>query len=178
MGTACIDRTLTSALATATLSLHVLPNTGCFLRLDVLGTLELWSIPQRKCVFTLDPPDVADNITACCPLTHTPFVLVGCGSGALRVVGLLNAAEELVGPSRPVEGLQWMGYEMLCTEMNVPEDSELQEIVCMHYGELDVEILMRHESTMVTALSMADREVRARAQLSSGARMEGGVPSV
>ena len=71
-----------------------------------------------------------------------------------------------------------MGYEMLCTEMNVPEDSELQEIVCMHYGELDVEILMRHESTMVTALSMADREVRARAQLSSGARMEGGVPSV
>jgi hypothetical protein len=159
VGTACIDRTLQSPLRTATISLHVLPNTGCFLRLDVQGTLELWSIPKRKCLVALEPPSTADNVTACCPLTHTPFVLVGCGSGALRVVGLLNSADELVGPARPVEGLKWMGYEMLYDELKVPQDSELQEIVCMRYGESDVEVLLRHETSHVTALSMASREV-------------------
>lgn len=75
------------------------------------------------------------------------------------MVGLLNGADELVGPARPVEALQWMGYEMQVAEMNVPEDSELQEIVCMRYGEHDVEVLLRHEYSTVTALSMADREV-------------------
>lgn len=74
-------------------------------------------------------------------------------------MGLLNAAGELVGPSRPVEGLEWMGYEMLYEGLKVSEDLELQEIACMHYGEHDVQVLLRHENNMVTALSMAGRQV-------------------
>jgi hypothetical protein len=151
VGTACLECTLTSPSKTATASLHVLANTGCFLRLDACG--------KSKHLFTLEATG-GDTITSCCPLAHTPFVFVGCASGTFRTVGLMDATGELVGPARPVESMRWMGLTMSPDELEVSEDSELQEIQCMHSSEDDVRVLLRHEYNTVTLVSVSSKLVR------------------
>jgi hypothetical protein len=44
IGAKSTEATFTALMPTATASIHILPNTGCLLRLDTSGHLELWSI--------------------------------------------------------------------------------------------------------------------------------------
>lgn len=159
MGTAAVERTLVSARHNATVSLHVLPNTGCFLRLESCGHLELWSIRACACLSTLSA-DVADPIVSCCPLVNTPFALLGTGSGLLRCCAFVNAAGEHVGPARPIQALQWMPFQVTTSDLHVPEDSELRNVVSTQRSNGEVRALLLHEFHTVTAMSMASGNVR------------------
>lgn len=158
VGTAAVERTLISKRRSATVSLNVLPNTGCFLRLESSGHLELWSIRLCKCLCTLSA-DVGDPIVSCCPLLNSPFALLGLGSGSLQCCAFVNAAGEHVGPTRPIEGLQWMPFTVPTDDINIPDDSELQHVASMQRCDGEFRVLLLHEYQTVTAMSLASGEV-------------------
>lgn len=158
MGTSAVERTLISNRRNATVSLHVLPNTGCFLRLESCGHLEMWSIRQCKCLCTLSA-DIGDPIISCCPLLNSPFVLLGLGSGTLQCCAMVNAAGEHVGPARPIEGLQWMPFTVSTADIHIPDDSELQYVTSMQRCDGEFRVLLLHELHTVTAMSLASGEV-------------------
>lgn len=158
MGTAAVERTLVSKRRSATVSLNVLPNTGSFLRLESYGHLELWSIRLCKCLCTLSA-EVGDPIITCCPLLNSPFALLGLGSGSLQCCAFVNAAGEHVGPTRPIEGLEWMPFTVPTADINIPDDSELQHVASMQRSDGEFRVLLLHEYQTVTAMSLASGEV-------------------
>eukprot|EP00892_Ulva_mutabilis_P003042 jgi/Ulvmu1/12739/UM095_0044.1 len=158
VGTAAVERTLVSERLTATVSLHVLPNTGCFLRLASCGTLELWSIRDCACLCTLSA-EVADPIVTCCPLMYSPFALLGTGCGTMRCCALVNSAGEHVGPARPVHSLVWMPFQMTTADLHIPDDSELQHVTSMQRSDGEVRALLLHEFHTISAISLVSGQV-------------------
>jgi hypothetical protein len=159
VGVASTEATLTSAARTATASLHTLPNTGCFLRLDVAGTLELWSIARLVCAATLAAPG-ADAFTACHPLPHDPYVVLGCTSGALCVAGLLDGCGEPLAPAKPAARLRMMLFAVAPDALGVPEDTPVVSVHATEGGPGGLCALVLHEWRGVTIYSLHKRAVR------------------
>lgn len=159
IGAASTEATLTAPTRTATASLHILPNTGAFLRLDADGTLELWSVPRQHLTDAL-PALENDTPTACHLLPHDPYVLLGCASGALRAVAVLDADCEPLPPARPAGALRQMPFAALPDALGVPEDSPVLSVQTMDGGVGGLCALMLHEWQGVTVYSLHKRSVR------------------
>jgi hypothetical protein len=160
LGTGCMEVTLTSPEQTATKSLHILANTGCLLRLDTAGGVDLWSISTARRVQHLMPPP-GDAITVLCPLPHDPYVLAGCRSGALRVLGLVGATSEPSTPASTVTGLRWMHYTAQPEDLGAPDDCPVGQIAVTNDSSGHVRVALLHEGHAVTLWALHSRQVRA-----------------
>jgi WD40 repeat protein len=158
LGTSCVEMTLTAPEQSPTKSLHVLPNTGCILRLDTLGDVELWSIPNSSRVQCLRPPR-GDAVTVLRPLLHDPYVLTGCRSGSLRVFGLVNALQEPSSPASPVSGLQWLPYVALPEDLGAPDDTEVLALDVANDAQGHLRVAMLHAGHAVTVWALHTRQV-------------------
>jgi hypothetical protein len=159
IGTSSTEITLTSESSTPTASLHILPNTGCLLRLDTLGSLELWSITTSQCEATIFAP-ADDSITTCFPLPHDPYLLLGCSSGAVRVAGLLSASGDPLGPARPAAHLRLMPLILSPDVLNVSEDCPVVGLQTMETRQDGLRLMLLHEWLGVTIFSFQMQKVR------------------
>lgn len=161
VGAASTEATLIAPAATATASLHILPNTGCLLRLDTAGTLELWSVPEAKCKCTLVAPG-GDAFTVCHPLPHDPYALLGTAGGAIAVVALLSGAGEPLGPARAAEGMRVMPFALPADTLGAPEDTPVAALQSTEAAGSGLQVLVLHEWHGLCVYSFDQTKVRAR----------------
>jgi hypothetical protein len=154
------EATLTAPAPTATASIHILPNTGCLLRLDTSGHLELWSIAESKCPSRLSAHN--DIITVCHPMPHDPYALLGTASGAVLVAGLTSQAGEPLGPARAASGMTIMPLSLSAEVLGAPEDTPvvtLQSSECVASG---LQVLVLHEWHALCVYSFDSKKVRSQ----------------
>ena len=159
VGTSSTEATLTSPERHATVSLHSLPNTGCLLRLDTAGTLELWSIIECALEATLSAP-ASDTFTACEPLIHDPYVALGCASGALHIAAVLDRAGKPLSPARPAGTIKLTPLVATADALGVPEDTPVVSVQPREIEGAGLCVLVLHEWQGLTIYSVHKRSVR------------------
>lgn len=159
IGAASTEVTLTSEARTYTASIHILPNTGDVIRLDDDGRIELWSMDSMECVASLPPPH-DDVVTVCLPLPHDPYLLLGCRSGAVNVVGLLGSDHAPLGPTRSAHFLSQMPYVIEPRRLGIEEEAPIVDMRVMESQVEGTNIVMLHEWQAVTVFNLDSSSVR------------------
>jgi hypothetical protein len=158
IGAKSTEASLTALVPTATASIHILPNTGCLLRLDTSGHLELWSIPDRRCPSRISAHN--DTITACHPMPHDPYVLLGTASGAMLVAGLTSQAGEPLGPLRAAAGMTIMPLALSAEVLGAPQNTPVVTLQSAECGASGLQVLLLHEWHALCVYSFSSKKVR------------------
>ena len=161
VGASSTEATLAAPQASATASLHILPNTGCLLRLDTVGTLELWSVPEATCTCTLTASH-GDAFTVCHPLPHDPYALLGTAGGAVAVVGLLSGAGEPLGPARAAGGMAVLPFALSADALGAPEDTPVAALQSSEAAGTGLQLLVLHDWHGLCVYSFDQKKVRSQ----------------
>lgn len=108
-----------------------LVNRGGIMRVDKNGQVQLWAADNSDSAsdcadggpIAAAAPlhrlslDGGDAVTCAAAMTVEPFVLLGCGSGAVRVALMANASGDAVNAARQVRGLKLLPYTIPATKL-------------------------------------------------------------
>ncbi|KAK9818994.1 hypothetical protein WJX81_004841 [Elliptochloris bilobata] len=98
----------------ATAHLQFLDELGAILRITQDGDVQLWGVHAGG---LLDSLTCADAVTAVAALVPEPYLVLGCRSGGLHVVALLDAAGAPADCAREAASLSLLPYQVAAEEV-------------------------------------------------------------
>ncbi|KAL4458921.1 hypothetical protein ABPG75_013786 [Micractinium tetrahymenae] len=113
-----VEATLRSASRSPTQHLCFLPNRGALLRVTQDGDIQLFSAVQRRLLTSIWLQGDVINSVALLPSASDPYILLGCESGTVRVVALLDEAGQPAAGGRPAADLSLQPYQVLGQEVD------------------------------------------------------------
>lgn len=111
LGQPGVEATLRSASRSPTQHLCFLPNKGALLRVTQDGDIQLFSAVSRRLLTAIWLDGDIINGVAVLPGSSDPYVLLGCESGNVRVVALLDEEGAPAAGARPAADLALQPYQ-------------------------------------------------------------------
>ncbi|KAL4431642.1 hypothetical protein ABPG77_001484 [Micractinium sp. CCAP 211/92] len=113
-----VEATLRSASRSPTQHLCFLPNRGALLRVTRDGDIQLFSAVQRRLLTSIWLQGDVINSVALLPGASDPYILLGCESGSVRIVAVLDEAGQPAVGGRPAADLALQPYQVLGQEVD------------------------------------------------------------
>lgn len=113
-----VEATLRPASPVPTIYLGFLSNQGALIRVTKGGGIELFSLAAKRLLSSMSLKGEPGGVTSVASLPGTPYILLGCASGNIKVISLLSRTGGLAEGCTPAASVKIQPYQILAEDLD------------------------------------------------------------